>query len=96
MTDTEHDLFERMAREIYREFENRPKYAQAQMNGVIAEECAAAALAVAKPMIERELLRALQNVAAGMPPEMQAGVHDAVDIVSEARGIDLKDETNGR
>ena len=46
----------------------------------------------AKPMIERELLRALQNVAAGMPPEMQAGVHDAVDIVSEARGIDLEAE----
>jgi len=51
-----------------------------------------AIIAVAKPMIERELLRALQNVAAGMPPEMQAGVHDAVDIVSEARGIDLEAE----
>ena len=50
------------------------------------------ALAAAKPMIERGLLRALQNVAAGMPPEMQAGVHDAVDIVSEARGIDLEAE----
>jgi hypothetical protein len=37
-------MVERVARAIYREFENRPLYAQAQMNVVIAEECARAAI----------------------------------------------------
>ena len=82
MTDTEHDLFERMAREIYREFENRPKYAQAQMNGVIAEECAAAALAVAKPMIERSMLNDMIDFFKGRSRD--------VAIYVRARGIDLE------
>lgn len=37
-------MVERVARAIYREFENRPLYAQVQMNVVIAEECARAAI----------------------------------------------------
>jgi hypothetical protein len=57
-------MIERVARAIYREFENRPPYAQiqtngiiAEMNGIIAEECARAAIEeMRKPtdaMVER-------------------------------------------
>ncbi len=35
---------EAAAKALYREFENRPLYAQTQMNGVIANECATAAI----------------------------------------------------
>ena len=34
------EMVERVAKAIYTEFENRPLYAQAQMNGLIAEELA--------------------------------------------------------
>lgn len=41
---TEMSMLERVARAIYREFENRPLYAQRQMNGIIADELARVAV----------------------------------------------------
>lgn len=47
------DLIEKVARDVYREFENRPDYAQLQMNGVIAEELArVAATTILREMME--------------------------------------------
>lgn len=39
---------ERAARAIYAEYENRPVYAQGQMNGILAQELARAALLAIK------------------------------------------------
>lgn len=38
------EMIERVAKAIYDKFEDRPAYAQMQMNGIIAEECARAAI----------------------------------------------------
>jgi hypothetical protein len=38
------EMVERVAKAIYTKFEDRPVYAQAQMNGVLAEELARAAI----------------------------------------------------
>lgn len=42
---TDDAVIERVATTIYREFENRPLYARAQMNGIMATELARAAIA---------------------------------------------------
>lgn len=47
MTQLSPTALEEAAKALYREFENRPLYAQTQMNGVIANECATAAVAAA-------------------------------------------------
>lgn len=44
MTSPEQRRIERAAEAIYREFENRPLYAQAQINCIIADELAKAAI----------------------------------------------------
>lgn len=54
MTQLSPTALEEAAKALYREFENRPLYAQTQMNGVIANECATAAITAYLAQMEKE------------------------------------------
>jgi len=54
MTQLSPTALEEAAKALYREFENRPLYAQTQMNGVIANECATAAITAYLAQREKE------------------------------------------
>jgi len=45
-------MIDRVAEAIYREFEARPRYAQAQMNGILARELAVAAIDSVRGVLE--------------------------------------------
>ncbi len=55
------EMIERVAKAIYLEFENRPDYAQLQMNGVIAEELARAAIEAMREPTEAMLEAAFKT-----------------------------------
>lgn len=59
-------LVEKMAQAIYRKFEDRPAYAQLQMNGHIATELAIAALEAMRPSEDM-----IEKIAAEMDVAMQ-------------------------
>ena len=91
--DTEHDLFERMARaistEIASDYDTSTPYQRSDL-----QYAAKAALAVAKPMIERELLRELlaYRLRIGQNRWKMVGGHaiDVVEAFVKERGIDLE------
>ena len=90
--DTEHDLFERMARaistEIASDYDTSTPYQRSDL-----QYAAKAALAVAKPMIERELLWDLYRRVTGIPHEdkiTNAVLVGDLRAYAKERGIDLE------
>jgi hypothetical protein len=57
----ENAFLKQVADAIYEEFENRPLYAQAQMNGVLAEELARAAIKAMREPTEAMLFAGFRN-----------------------------------